>query len=51
MKPIKEMDIREKLHMMIDMLDEAYLPEAENVVGSCLGKSMSDRQAKKRKKK
>lgn len=51
MKQTRERFPREKLHMMIDMLDEAYLPEAENVVGSCLGKSLSDRQTKKRKKK
>lgn len=50
MKKVKDMTRREKLHMMVDMIEDAYLTEAEYSLGSFVGKSMSDGRQSRRKK-
>ena len=51
MKKVKDMTKREKLHMMVDMIDDPYLTEAEHSLGSFVGKSISDDRQIRRKKK
>lgn len=42
MKKIKDMTPREKLHMMVRMLDDAYLEEAQHSLGALVSKSVED---------
>lgn len=50
MKKISKMTDREKLHAMVDMIDEPYLLEAQHSLGSFVGKSLSDERRPPRKK-
>lgn len=51
MKKVKDMNQREKLHMMVDMIEDPCLTEAVNSLGTFVGKSLSDDRQIKRKKK
>lgn len=51
MKKVKDMTPREKLHMMVDMIVEPYLPEAKHDLGALVSKTLDDQAEKPRKKK
>lgn len=48
-RKIKDMPPREKLHLMVNMLDEAYLEEAMYDLGAMVSKSVEDGRQKKKK--
>lgn len=50
MKEMRDRFPREKLHMMVDQIDEPYLMEAIQVMMGFVGKSESDERRKKKKK-
>lgn len=50
MKKISKMTDREKLHMMVDMIAEPYLREAQNDLGALVSKTLDDQQERPRKK-
>lgn len=49
-RKIKDMPPREKLHLMVNMLDDAYLEEAMHDMGALVSKSVEDRNQKRQKK-
>ena len=49
MKKIKDMTPREKLHLMVDMMDEAYLEEAQHSLSHLVSKTMEDGKRKRKK--
>ena len=48
-RPVKDMPPREKLHLMVNMLDEAYMEEAMHTLGAMVSKSVEDGRQKKKK--
>lgn len=51
MKRLNNMTDREKLHAMVDMIAEPYLPEAKHDLGALVSKTLDDQREKPRKKK
>ena len=49
MKKIKDMTPREKLHLMVSLLDEAYLEEAAHSLSHLVSKSVEDGNRRKKK--
>lgn len=49
MKKIRDMSPREKLHMMVNLLDDAYLEEAQHSLGHLVSKTVEDGKLKKKK--
>lgn len=50
MKNTGNLTPREQLHMMVDMIDEAYLQEAKHNLGALVSKTLGDDRQPQRKK-
>lgn len=48
-RKIKDMPPREKLHLMVNMLDEAYMEEAMHTLGAMVSKSVEDGPRRKKR--
>lgn len=48
-RKIKDLAPREKLHLMVNMLDDAYLEEAQHSLGALVSKSVEDGPRRKKK--
>lgn len=48
-RKIKDLTPREKLHLMVNMLDDAYVEEATHSLGALVSKSVEDGQRRKKK--
>ncbi len=49
-RKIKDLTPREKLHLMVNMLDDAYVEEATHSLGALVSKSVEDGHKEKKKK-
>ena len=48
-RKIKDLTPREKLHLMVNMLDDAYLEEATHSLGALVSKTVEDGTRRKKK--
>lgn len=48
-RPVKDLPPREKLHLMVNMLDEAYLEEAKHSLSNLVSKSVEDGPRRKKR--
>lgn len=51
MANLKRMTRRERLHLMVEQIDDAYLPEAEDLIGGLHEKSLTDRRDDRKRRK